>query len=102
VLALVQELGLEADVQRVELLNSTYRYSLPRYDQTLTPVGECGIEFVVRRRFPDEVAQKGHLRPGAAQPSAELRRHYNQYTDDMATLKAANPSRPPFENEDPL
>lgn len=102
VLALLQELGLEADVQRVELLNSTYRYQLPRFDQTLTPVGECGIEFVVRKRLPSEVQRKGHLRDGVPQPSVELRQQLNQYRDDMATLKAANPSKPPFENEDPL
>jgi len=60
------------------------------------------LEFVVRRRFADEIAHKGHLRPGTPQPSAELRRHFNQYRDDMTTLKSGNSSRPPFTNEEPL
>lgn len=103
VLSLVEMLGLEADVQRIELLNSTYRYSLPRYDQTLTPVGESGIELVVRKRHAREIASKGNLREGdAPQPSLEIRRQLNQYRDDMTTLKAANSERPPFGNEDPL
>jgi SAM-dependent methyltransferase len=101
-LSLVEMLGLEADVQRVELLNTTYRYGLPRYDQTKTPVGESGIELVVRKRTPEEVARKGSLRTDVPQPAAEVRVHLNQYRDDMATLKAANPQRPPFQNEDPL
>jgi SAM-dependent methyltransferase len=102
VLSLVEMLGLDADVQRVELLNTTYRYGLPRYDQTKTPVGESGIELVVRKRTQEEVAHKGSLRPEVAQPPPEVRVHLNQYRDDMATLKAANPVRPPFQNEDPL
>jgi SAM-dependent methyltransferase len=102
VLTLVEMLGLEADVQRIELLNSTYRYSLPRYDQTKTPLGESGIEFVVRKRLPEELSRKGHLRGDVPQPAPEIRVHLNQYRDDMATLKEANPSRPPFQNEDPL
>ena len=44
-----------ADVEKVALLNSTFRYDLPRYDQTLTPIGECGIEFVVRKRSAAEL-----------------------------------------------
>jgi SAM-dependent methyltransferase len=101
VFSLIEMLGLEADTQRVELLNSTYRYNLPRYDQTLTPVGECGIEFVVRKRQPEEITRKGLVRSGV-QPSREILQQLNQYRDDMATLKTANVGRPPFENEDPL
>jgi len=56
---LIAALGTEADVQKVQLLNSTYRYGLPRFDQTLTPIGESGIEFVIRRRPPDEVSHGG-------------------------------------------
>ena len=102
VLSLVEMLGLEADMQRIELLNSTYRYQLPRYDQTLTPVGESGIELVVRKRYAEEVARKGYVRDEVAQPPAEIRRQLNQYRDDMTTLKAMNQGRPPFNNEDPL
>lgn len=41
-------------IKKIELLDATYRYRLPdligkRIDQTLTPVGECAIEFVVKK-----------------------------------------------------
>lgn len=91
VLSLLQSLGPEARVIKVELLIATYRFGLPRYDQTLTPVGECGIEFVVRKGGWGDPA-----RPGAEQPPREVRLHLNQYRTDLATLKSANAGRPPF------
>ena len=48
VLELLAGLDDTAQVLRVQLLTAGFRESLPRFDQTLTPVGECGIEFVVR------------------------------------------------------
>jgi SAM-dependent methyltransferase len=101
VLDLVKHLGASADLVKLELLISTYRFTLPRYDQTSTPVGECGIEFVVRKRHPAEVETGARLR-APAQPSPELRVHYNQYRDDWVTLKNVNVNRPPFTNENPL
>ncbi|MGE0800678.1 MAG: methyltransferase domain-containing protein [Lautropia sp.] len=102
VLDLLRGLGPAAEILRVELLSATYRFDLPRYDQTLTPVGECGIEFIVRKRPAAEVADKGRWRRPAEQPSAELRRQLNQYRDDLRTLKSANQAAPPFTNEQPL
>ena len=52
-------LGPASEIVKVELLNATYRYRLPRFDQTLTPTGECAIEAVVRKRTPDELAFGG-------------------------------------------
>src|SRR3546814_3492720 len=46
---LVRSLGEAAEVLKLELLNATFRYSLPRFDQTLTPTGECGIEMEIGR-----------------------------------------------------
>jgi len=64
---LVGALGGAADLRKIECLDSTYLYGLPRFDQTLTPVGEAGIEMVVRKRMPEEVARGGRL------PSAETK-----------------------------
>jgi SAM-dependent methyltransferase len=101
VLDLLQELGPRADVQRVQLLDAGYRYELPRYDQTLTPIGECGIEFVVRKRIADEVEGGGpERRPSTV--SRETRIHLNQYRDDLETLKRANAECPPFGNDEDL
>jgi len=101
VLDLAASLGTAADVRKVELLDATYRYSLPRYDQTLTPIGESGIEFVIRKRTAAEVDRRGRL-PSATSAPADLRLHLNQYRDDMATLKRGNPHHPPFQNDTDL
>lgn len=43
------------EILKIELLDSTYRYSInnltnARFDQTLTPIGECAIEFILRKK----------------------------------------------------
>ena len=101
VLALVAELGKVAEPVKIELLNSTYRYDLPRYDQTLTPLAECGIEVVIRRRTAGELAAGGRL-PPQTEVSAEVRVHLNQYRDDLQTLKKGNVDQAPFCNEGSL
>jgi SAM-dependent methyltransferase len=98
VLALLQSLGAAVEVLKIELLHATFRHSLPRYDQTLTPVAECGIEIVLRKRPEAEVAALGRPR-GTAQPSRELRVHLNQYRDDHARMKQSNTGAPPFGND---
>jgi hypothetical protein len=84
---------------RIEQLLATYRFDLPRFDQTLTPLGECGIELVVRKRPPSEVADKGRWRRPIDQPDREMRLHFNQYRDDMAAMKTGNSDKPPFMND---
>ena len=101
VLDLVKTLGETAEIEKIELLNAGYRYELPRYDQTLTPIGECAIEFVIRKRVPEEITRKGQ-KYADAQPDTETRIHLNQYRDDIKTLKANNEGRPPFTNDDDL
>ncbi|WP_421934518.1 methyltransferase domain-containing protein [Phenylobacterium sp.] len=95
---LLSGLGEAADIERLALLNSTFRYDLPRFDQTLTPIGECGIEFVVRKRTARELAYGGLVRD-TVQPAAADRRHFNQYRADHAHMKT---SPPPFQDEGEL
>lgn len=102
VIDLVRDLGERADLVRLEQLNSTYRFELPRYDQTLTPVGECGIEFVVRKRTDQEVTDGGRWRRIGVQPESGVRIHLNQYRDDLRTLKDGNAGHPPFKNDSEL
>lgn len=97
-LELLLTLDTSAQILRVQLLDIGYRYSLPRFDQTLTPIGECAIEFVVRKRTQTELTACGRM-PDSPQPERQVRLHLNQYRDDLATLKTANPLRPPFEND---
>lgn len=58
---LLAGLGMQAEVVRIEQLDAAFRYRVPRMDQTMTPVGECAIEFIVRRRPPAELAAGGRL-----------------------------------------
>lgn len=52
---LISRLNRPVEVKKIELLDSTYRYKFneafnhTRFDQTMTPVGECAIEFVLRK-----------------------------------------------------
>jgi hypothetical protein len=102
VLDLVRDLGPAAELVRVEQLSSMFRFDLPRIDQTMGPVAECGIEFVVRKRTQQELVDCGRWRRSDVQPPESQRLHFNQYRDDLQTLKSANGSRPPFQNGDPL
>jgi SAM-dependent methyltransferase len=102
VVDIVRELGPTAELVRVEQLSSGYRYDLPRYDQSVSPVTEFSIEFIVRKRERQELADLGRWRRPAVQPDPSLRRYLNQYRDDNQTLREANRSRPPFQNENPL
>lgn len=101
-LDLVRELGPEAELVRIEQLSSHYRFELPRYDQTLTPVGECGIEMVVRKRLKDEVKAGGRWQRPTTQPDREMRIHLNQYQNDLETIKKENQDIRPFEDDRPI
>ncbi len=98
---LLRTLGPAADVLKIELLHGTYRFGLPRYDQTMSPVADCAIELIVRKRMPAEIEAGGRL-PSGAQPPKEVRVHLNQYRDDRNTVIGANPEHPPFMNDKPL
>ena len=99
---LVRALGPAAEVIKIEQLMSNYRFNLPRFDQTLTPVGESGIELVIRKRSAEEIAAGGRWQRASEQPTREMLLHLNQYRDDMQRMKQSNEDTPPFENESPL
>lgn len=65
-LAMLSALGPAADIQKLQLLSASFRYELPRFDQTLTPIAEAGIEFVIRKRPDAEVEFGGRRPPGGA------------------------------------
>ena len=58
---LLLSLGSSAQILKLQLFDSTFRYELPVLDQTLTPVCESAIEFVVRKRTQVEVDAGGRL-----------------------------------------
>jgi len=101
-LDLVQALGSAVEVIKIEQLSASYRFDLPRFDQTLTPVAECGIEMILRKRPDEEVIAGGRWTKATQQPERELRLHLNQYRDDMQAMKRANQGNPPFDNDGEL
>ena len=52
---LLANLKQNVQILKIELHDATYRYNLnrdinaDRFDQTLTPIGECAIEFILRK-----------------------------------------------------
>lgn len=60
-MALLTEFADRAQVIKVEQLDATYRFNIHRFDQTNTPSGECALEFVMRKRTPDELTRMGRL-----------------------------------------
>ncbi|HWY61438.1 MAG TPA: class I SAM-dependent methyltransferase [Rhizomicrobium sp.] len=68
--SLLAQLGPTAQLLRIELLDATYRFALPPLDQTMTPIGECAIEFIIRKRPAHEIAQGGRA-PSSGQLSPD-------------------------------
>ncbi|HWT28289.1 MAG TPA: class I SAM-dependent methyltransferase [Methylophilaceae bacterium] len=56
---LLSEFAVVAQVIKIELLDASFRYGLQRMDQTMTPVGECAIEFILRKWPAAELDRKG-------------------------------------------
>ena len=55
VVDLLSTVSCPIEIKKIELLDATYRYDLNRYinksrfDQSITPVAECAIEFVLKK-----------------------------------------------------
>ncbi len=98
---LITKFSDQTEIIKIEFLDSTFRYNLPRFDQTLTPVGECGIEVVLRKRFSSEIKNGGKI-PLTNETTHEIRIHLNQYRDDLDNLKKGNIKNPPFNNDSEL
>lgn len=101
VLDILQRLGAAADVRKIELIDEGFRQNLPRFDQTLTPVAECAIELIVRKR-PDAEQVAGGRLPSVEQPAPHLRGYLNQYRNDHEALKRATGSAPLFDDTSEL
>lgn len=47
---LLSEFVDKVDILKVELLDATFRYGAPRYDQTYKSFGDCAIELILRKQ----------------------------------------------------
>ncbi len=71
-MTLLSELSDRAQTIKVEQLDSAFRFEIPRVDQTLSRVGECALEFILRKRPADELSRGGRFSapsPKATTPS---------------------------------
>jgi predicted SAM-dependent methyltransferase len=99
---LVQSLGQEVDVRKIGVEDSGYRYRMPNYDQTMTPVSESAIEIILRKKTPEEMEAKVNRISDGVQPTSELRKYFNQYQIDLNLMKSNNGQQEPFLNEKEL
>lgn len=79
------------EIVKLEKINFDYRFSLPRYDRTITPVGESAIEFILHKPLL-KINEKSKY-------DERLNVYLNQYVDDYASMKRANANTAPFSNK---
>jgi SAM-dependent methyltransferase len=60
-MTLLSELGPSVDIIKLEQITRSFRFGMPRCDQTITPIGEAAIEIVIRKRPPEETDIGGCL-----------------------------------------
>jgi hypothetical protein len=58
---LLYQFRSEIEVLKMELVNGSFNYNLPRIDQTYHSISECAIEFIVRKRPAIELERLGRL-----------------------------------------
>lgn len=93
---LITNLGDQADVRKISIEDSGYRYQMAAYDQTMSPISESAIEIVIRKKTLEDAHEKVNHRSNGIQPSQDLRRYYNQYRLDLAQMKINNSTGEPF------
>lgn len=49
------------EILKIEKLDATYLYNIEAIDQTRTPIGECAIEVILRKKTDEEIRRKGRL-----------------------------------------
>lgn len=90
---LLADLSFTASVISIVRLQDTWLPIDALYDQTIMPVAECGIEFILRKHLTNDSLQE---------PDREMRIHLNQYAADRGAIISGNSQMPPFGNDSPL
>lgn len=102
ILDLLIALGEKADIRKISVEDSGFRFNMPEYDQTLTPISESAIEFIVRKKKTQEIIGNKSKSISGNQPDAELRRYFNQYKADLKFMKDGNKDKSIFADESNL
>jgi SAM-dependent methyltransferase len=84
---MLAEAADRAQIIKVEQLDATFRFKLERYDQTRTPVGECALEFILRKLPAEELARRGRY-PDSASENPPI-------TDEIAPIEDHDEEREP-------
>ena len=99
VIDLIHSLGNLAEIKKIELLDRTHRFNFPKFDQTLTPLSESGIEIIIRKRTLEELGNFTNQVVEPKKADRELNRYLNQYAQDQKTLREHSLAVPPFQIE---
>jgi SAM-dependent methyltransferase len=88
---LISSVGDSVSIHKIELLDSGYRYDIPRFDQTRTPVAESAIEVILRKRTKEEINFGGRV-SNETKWDPHLFLHLNQYVLDQKAASEKYPS----------
>jgi len=68
-MTLLAQFADRAQTIKVEQVDAAFRFGQARFDQTLTPVAECALEFILRKLSPHELARRGRFPHTVATPA---------------------------------
>jgi len=68
-MTLLAQFADRAQTIKVEQVDAAFRFGQARFDQTLTPVAECALEFILRKLSPHELARRGRFPDTVATPA---------------------------------
>ena len=60
-MALLAQFADRAQTIKVEQIDAAFRYRQARFDQTLTPVAECALEFILHKLSHENIARRGRF-----------------------------------------
>ncbi len=91
VISLLQSFSHLTKIVKIELIDHTYDYGLPRYDQTRTPIVESAIEVILYKLKESDIVGKGELKkPLGWDP--QMKHYYDLYIKDQKAAQIANPN----------
>lgn len=98
VVDLLMHLGEKADIRKISVEDSGFRFNMPEFDQTVTPLSESAIEFIVRKKTLIEIKEFKSKSISGVQPSPIMRTYFNQYLQDISSMKDNNKNKKIFED----
>lgn len=101
VIDLLRGFNEETEIVKIELINNSFRETLPKFDQTITQFTESSIEFVIRKKTTGDKDNLGR-EFFREQPNKLIQTHLNQYRLDFENMKRFAKSKTPFTDNSKL